>query len=334
MKIRGPLLLIAVGCVGLLIFRTLHASPGLHQTPVHLVVLGSTPLQANRLDPSADRIIPLNAQLEKIATGFTWTEGPVWLNNSLFFADITSNSIRRWTPDGRVTIFLQPSGYKGPDRYNGREPGSNGMTLDLSGSLTVAGHAQRDVYKFELLNPNATLILADTYKGKRLNSPNDLVYRADGSLYFTDPPYGLETQKDSDPKKQLTINGVYRIPQAATQKSGAPPARDSLQLLITDLPRPNGIAFSPDEKFLYVNNSEPKKIWDALSFAVGWHAHRPAPPLRRNRGSAPRFTRRHEGRSRRQHLQLWSWRPLDLLARGQAPRHHLDSGESVERRMG
>jgi gluconolactonase len=261
MKIRGPLLLIAVGCVGLLIFRTLHASPGLHQTPVHRAVLGSTPLQANRLDPSADRIIPLNAQLEKIATGFTWTEGPVWLNNSLFFADITSNSIRRWTPDGRVIIFLQPSGYKGPDRYNGREPGSNGMTLDLSGSLTVAGHAQRDVYKFELLNPNATLILADTYKGKRLNSPNDLVYRADGSLYFTDPPYGLETQKDSDPKKQLTINGVYRIPQAARQKSGAPPARDSLQLLITDLPRPNGIAFSPDEKFLYVNNSEPKKIW-------------------------------------------------------------------------
>lgn len=263
MKIGRLLLLTAilVGCASSFIFRTLHAATNLNQASSHAAIIASVPLRVDRLDPLADRIIPPNARLEKIATGFTWTEGPVWLNNSLFFADITSNSIRRWFPDGRVIIFLQPSGYKGPGNYNGREPGSNGMTLDLSGGLTVAGHAQRDVYKFELLNPNATLILADTYKGKRLNSPNDLVYRADGSLYFTDPPYGLETQKDSDPKKQLTINGVYRIPQAAAQKSGAPPARDSLQLLITDLPRPNGIAFSPDETFLYVNNSEPKKIW-------------------------------------------------------------------------
>jgi gluconolactonase len=136
------------------------------------------------------------------------------------------------------------------------------MTLDLNGRLTIAGHAQRDVYRFDSLTSDTpTTILAGTYKGKRLSSPNDLVYRLDGSLYFTDPPYGLETQKDTDPQKQLTINGVYRIPQANAQKTGAPPARDSLQLLITDLPRPNGIAFSPDEKFLYVDNSEPKKIW-------------------------------------------------------------------------
>ena len=228
----------------------------------HVAVLTSAPLQVDRLDPTAGRIIPSNAQLEKIATGFTWTEGPVWLDNSLYFADIPSNTIRRWTPDGHVSIFLQPSGYKGPGNFNGREPGSNGMTLDLTGRLTVAGHAQRDVYRFESLDPNAQVtILADTYNGERLNSPNDLVYRDDGSLYFTDPPYGLETQKDSDPKKELTINGVYRIPHANTQKSGAPPSRNNLQQLITDLPRPNGIAFSPDEKFLYVNNSEPKKIW-------------------------------------------------------------------------
>lgn len=262
MKIRGLLLIVVIGGSGVLLFRTLHAATKPDRAPAHEAILASTPLQATRLDPSADRIIPANARLEKIATGFTWTEGPVWLNNSLYFADITSNSIRRWTPDGRVTIFLQPSGYKGPGPYNGREPGSNGMTLDLRGRLTVAGHAQRDVYRFESLAPNAMpTILADTYNGKRLSSPNDLVYRADGSLYFTDPPYGLETQKDTDPKKQLTINGVYRIPQAATQKSGAPPSRENLQLLITDLPRPNGIAFSPDERFLYVDNSEPKKIW-------------------------------------------------------------------------
>jgi gluconolactonase len=262
MKVRGPLLLIVIGGSCLLLFRTLHGATHFDQPSAHKAVLASTPLEVTRLDLSADRIIPPNAYLEKIATGFTWTEGPVWLNNSLFFADITSNTIRRWTPDGRVIIFLQPSGYKGPGTYNGREPGSNGMTLDLTGHLTVAGHAQRDVYKFESLDPNAPLtILADTYKSKRLNSPNDLVYRADGSLYFTDPPYGLETQKDSDPKKQLSVNGVFRIPQTAAQKSGAPPTRDSLQLLISDLPRPNGIAFSPDEKFLYVDNSEPKKTW-------------------------------------------------------------------------
>jgi gluconolactonase len=136
------------------------------------------------------------------------------------------------------------------------------MTLDARGRLTLAGHAQRDVFRFESLDPHGPVtILADTYLGKRLNSPNDVVYRSDGSLYFTDPPYGLRTQKDSDPEKQLQINGVYRIPRALEHKSGAPPARAELQLLVSDLTRPNGIAFSPDEKYLYVNNSEPKRIW-------------------------------------------------------------------------
>lgn len=255
------LLKIAIA-LGLASTLLVSAHPRASAQAAHSAILSSQPLQADRLDPSADRIIPQNAQLEKIATGFTWTEGPVWLNGSLFFADIPANNIHRWFSDGGLTVFLQPSGYKGSDHFNGREPGSNGMTLDLDRRLTVAGHAQRDVYRFDSLNPNGSItILADTYKNKRLNSPNDLVYRADGSLYFTDPPYGLETQNDSDPKKQLTINGVYRIPSANAQKAGAPPDRNALQLLITDLPRPNGIAFSPDEKFLYVDNSEPRKIW-------------------------------------------------------------------------
>ena len=107
----------------------------------------------------------------------------------------------------------------------------------------------------------AVTVLADSYQGKKLNSPNDLVYKSDGSLYFTDPPYGLPTQKDGDPIKELQVNGVYRIPDAANQEPGAAPARDRLQLLIKDLPRPNGIAFSPDEKYLYVDNTEPKKVW-------------------------------------------------------------------------
>jgi gluconolactonase len=178
------------------------------------------------------------------------------------FADIPSNSIRQWTPGAGVSIFMQPSGYKGAAPYGGPEPGSNGMTLDGAGRLTVAGHAQQNVWRLERLDSKAPItILADTYQGKRLNSPNDLVYKSDGSLYFTDPPYGLRTQKDDDPAKQLQVNGVYRIPNAAAQKPGAKPSRAQLQLLIKNLPRPNGIVFSPNEKYLYVNNSEPKKFW-------------------------------------------------------------------------
>ena len=216
-----------------------------------------------RLDPALDLIVPAHTALEKVATGFTWTEGPVWIPSGyLMFADIPSNSIRKWTPGDGVSIFMQPSGYKGSAPYGGPEPGSNGMTLDRAGRLTVAGHAQQNVWRLERIDSKAPItILADTYQGKRLSSPNDLVYKSDGSLYFTDPPYGLRTQKDDDPAKQLQVNGVYRIPGAADQKPGAEPSRAQLQLLIKDLPRPNGIVFSPDEKYLYVNNSEPKKIW-------------------------------------------------------------------------
>jgi gluconolactonase len=220
----------------------------------------ATPLKVDRRDASIDSIVPAGAKLERIATGFTWTEGPVWVNGSLYFADIPTNRIHKWTPGKGVTIFLEPSGYKGPHHFNGIEPGSNGMTLDARGRLTVAGHAQRDVYRLESLDPHAAVtILADSYNGKRLNSPNDVVYKSDGSLYFTDPPYGLESQKDVDPAKQLNINGVYRLPHALSRKPGAPPAAP--ELLVSDLPRPNGIAFSPDEKYLYVDNSEPQKIW-------------------------------------------------------------------------
>jgi gluconolactonase len=222
----------------------------------------ATPLKVDRVSPAIDRIVPPGATLERIATGFTWTEGTVWAQGSLFFADIPANRIHRWTPGQGVTTFLEPSGYKGPRHYNGIEPGSNGMTLDARGRLTVAGHAQRDVYRLESLSSSAPItLLADTYHGQRLNSPNDVVYKSDGSLYFTDPPYGLESQKDNDPEKRLQVNGVYRIPHALAQKPGTEPARDELQQLVTDLPRPNGIAFSPDEKYLYVNNSEPRKIW-------------------------------------------------------------------------
>jgi gluconolactonase len=223
----------------------------------------TVPLKVDRMDAAAtNHILPKNATLERVATGFTWTEGPVWVRGRLFFADITSNSIREWTPGAGVSIFAQPSGYKGAAPYGGPEPGSNGMTFDVRGRLTVAGHAQRDVYRFESLDPKGPVtVLADEYDGKRLNSPNDLVYKSDGSLYFTDPPYGLRTQGDQDKEKQLKVNGVYRIAHALEHKPGAPPDRAALQLVVSDLSRPNGIAFSPGEKYLYVDNTEPKKLW-------------------------------------------------------------------------
>ncbi len=221
-----------------------------------------------RLQPELDQLVPANAKLEQVATGpgFKWTEGPVWIPRGfLLFAEIPSNSIYKWTPDGHLTLFMQPSGYKGTQPYGGPEPGSNGMTLDAQGRLTVAGHANRSVWRMETMDQQrngAITVLAESYRGKRLNSPNDLVYKSDGSLYFTDPPYGLRTQSDTDPEKQLTVNGVYRLADALRHPAGAAPEAEKLELLTGDLTRPNGIAFSPDEKYLYVNNSDPqKKIW-------------------------------------------------------------------------
>jgi gluconolactonase len=215
-----------------------------------------------RIDPALDAIVPADAKIEKLADGCRWTEGPVWIHAGyLLFADIPNNRVMKWTPPGALTVFMQPSGYTGI--FKGIEPGSNGMTLDPHGRLTVAGHAARNVWRLESLAPGGhKTILADRFEGKRLNSPNDLVYKSDGSLYFTDPPYGLETQADNDPKKELPFNGVFRIRNAVAHRPGAPPDPEDLQLLIKDLTRPNGIAFSPDEKYLYVAVSDPNhKVW-------------------------------------------------------------------------
>src|SRR5215467_5094471 len=229
---------------------TISASAGLSQ-------------EIQRLDPAFDQLVPSNAKLEKVAGGFNrWTEGPVWTREgSLLFAVIPSNQIVRWSPGKDAQVFLEPSGYTGSAPYGGPEPGSNGMTLDSNGRVSVAGHGRRNVWRLETLDPHGTItVLADSYQGKKLSSPNDLVYRSDGSLYFTDPPYGLPTQEDKDPLKELQVNGVYRIPNARQQKAGAEPDRDKLQLIIKDLPRPNGIAFSPDERTLYIADSG-KKVW-------------------------------------------------------------------------
>ncbi len=246
---------------GIIAFPTI----GTFLTLLSYMAFSQQPEFVSRLDPSIDRLLAKDAHVELVTKSpdFTWTEGPIWIHSGyLLFAEIPSNSIRKWTPGSGLSLFLQPSGYQSSKPFGGKEPGSNGMTLDRNGRLTIAGHARRNVWRLESLESNAQqTVLADSYEGKPLNSPNDLVYKSDGSLYFTDPPYGLATQKENDPEKALKFSGVYRIPGALNQAPGSAPANDKLQLLNADLPRPNGLAFSPDEKYLYVDNSEPQRIW-------------------------------------------------------------------------
>jgi len=216
--------------------------------------LATIPSEVNvtidRRDPAIDRIVGPNPKIFKLAEGFKFTEGPIWVpaENHLLFSDPNSNIIYRYRPNGNqpgdLTVFRTPSGYAGSDIAEYGQPGSNGLTLDPGGRLTINEHGNHRVSRIDA--GGSLTVLADSFNGQRLNSPNDLVYGSDGTLYFTDPPFGLPRFYD-DPRKELPFSGVYAID------------RGELKLLTTELAGPNGIALSPDEKYLYVGNWDEKK---------------------------------------------------------------------------
>ncbi|HEV8726198.1 MAG TPA: SMP-30/gluconolactonase/LRE family protein [Candidatus Binatia bacterium] len=208
-----------------------------------------------RLDPAIDAIVPANPKIFKLAEGFQFTEGPIWFKAGyLLFSDPNANTIYKYTAaDAKLSVFKTNSGYSGKDIAEYFQPGSNGLTLDPQGRLTINEHGNHRVTRVE--KDGRVTVLADKYEGKRLNSPNDLVYRSDGTLFFTDPPFGLPKFYD-DPRKELPYSGVFSL------KDG------KLKLVSTDLKGPNGIAFSPDEKYLYVGNwDQEKKI--IMRYEVG-----------------------------------------------------------------
>jgi gluconolactonase len=223
--------------------------------PLLLCMAGSAWAQSIvKKDASFDQIVASNAKVEKVAGGFIFTEGPLWFpDGSLLFSDVPGNTIYKVDSAGKVSTFRKPSGYDKNDAPAGAYIGSNGLTRDKQGRVIICEHGNGRVTRLE--KDGKLTVLADKYEGKRLNSPNDAVYKKNGDLYFTDPPYGFPKQ-DDDPKKELKFNGIYRL------------SNGKLELLNRDQTRPNGIAFSPDEKVLYVANSDPaKKVW--MKYNVG-----------------------------------------------------------------
>jgi gluconolactonase len=209
-----------------------------------------------RLDPAIDSLVPSDAVIEVLAEGFDWAEGPVWIEDGeyLLFSDIPPNRIYRWKEGAGHQVWLEPSGYTG-DALRGGEPGSNGLLLDSEGRLVLCQHGDRRIARLDapLTAPEPIFTtLADRYEGKRFSSPNDAVFDSRGALFFTDPPYGLP-EGPGDPTKETPFNGVYRLG-----------VDGEVTLLTDELSRPNGIALSPDEKTLYVANSDPERaIWMA-----------------------------------------------------------------------
>jgi gluconolactonase len=230
--------------------------------------------EVERLDPALDQLIAPGTQAEIIGEGYTWSEGPVWIESEkmLLFSDVPQNTVYKWTEEKGVELFLKPSGYTGTIPRGG-EPGSNGLTLNNEGQLVMCQHGDRRVAQlmssFNEPKPEFKT-LADNYQGKKLNSPNDVVVDKQGNLFFTDPPYGL-LKNVNDSSKQTPYQGVYKVKTDGT-----------VILLVDSLTRPNGIALSPDQQTLYVANSDkPVAKWysfhikgDSLTDAKIFHAEK------------------------------------------------------------
>ena len=202
----------------------------------------------DQLDSAINSLIPSDAQIEILASGFEWAEGPLWLEdqNALIFTDVPTNKVWKWTEQDSLSLYLEPSGYLG-DRKDKREPGANGLALDAAGNLILCQHGERQIGKMlaSLDAPKSEFeALATGYEGKRFNSPNDLVFNSKGQLFFTDPPYGMDPWDE----KELDFQGVYRLD-----------ADGKVNLMVDSLSRPNGIGLSPDQKTLYVAQSDPEK---------------------------------------------------------------------------
>ncbi|MEL7145306.1 MAG: SMP-30/gluconolactonase/LRE family protein [Bacteroidota bacterium] len=214
-----------------------------------------------RLDPALDQLIDKNAKIE-VLTGaeFQWSEGPLWIEeiDAVIFSDVPQNKIYRWDERDGLSLYLTPAGTSGQD-VSPNESGSNGLTLNLKRQLVLAQHGNRHVSVMDagLSKPEPAFTgLATTYNGKKLNSPNDVIFDSKGNMYFTDPPYGLKGQDESEDKEQ-DANGVYKVD-----------TEGNMTLLTGKLTRPNGLALSPDEKTLYVANSDPEKaIWMAYEMS-------------------------------------------------------------------
>lgn len=209
--------------------------------------------RVRRLSPALDAIIDVDAPIEQLVDGITWAEGPAWVweGDFLLFSDVPGNVMYRWSPKGGKSVFLKPSGYDGPPTKIFREAGSNGATMSLAGELIVCDCGNRSLVRVDLRTRKKT-VLASAYKGKKFNSPNDVVERRGeglepGAFYFTDPPYGLEGL-DASPAKEAPFNGVYLVKQ-----------NGEVALVDDSLSFPNGVGLSPDGKRLYVSNSDPKR---------------------------------------------------------------------------
>jgi gluconolactonase len=200
-----------------------------------------------KLDPALDELIAPGTKIETLAQGFRWTEGPVWskATNEFLFSDIPNNVINAWSDGKGLRVFMKPSGYTGISDY-GREAGSNGLTFDGKGRLVLAEHGDRRIAV--LTEGGGKMTVADKFDGKRLNSPNDVTVHSDGSIFFTDPIYGLP-KGENDPTREIDFCGVYRIGTDG-----------KVTVISKEIERPNGIALSHDEKTLFVANSHKGKF--------------------------------------------------------------------------